>query len=209
MQYQHRTYQEHSNIFILKRVNEKLKIGISGSHSTGKTTFIKQIEKALKNLSIEFKTISDLATICPLPILRNHTIESTLWIATKGITEEIEAEHKFSVVIVDRPILDCWAYFNAVCQNKYEQSDTKLLTLKNIIINWIPTYHFIYQTVIDNTIKIESKKGRDLDKVYRNKIGDEMTSASKLFGISPRKLTSSNTNIELEFLLKRIILRTQ
>ena len=179
----------------------KVKIGISGAHSTGKTTFITQLEAALTNQSIPFKRVSDLATICPLPILREHTVESTLWIASKGIADEIEAEHKFSVVIADRPILDCWAYFNAVCKGRYPDDNTKLQTLKNAITNWLPTYNLIYQTVIDATILIEDNKGRDLDEAYRKLIGDEMIAASELFNVTPRELTSKNTTNELGFIL--------
>lgn len=187
----------------------KIKIGISGSHSTGKTSFIKQVEESLKKESIRFKTISDLATICPLPILHNHTIESTLWIASRGILEEIEAEHNFNVVIADRPILDCWAYFNAICKNRYNENNPKILTLKNMIMNWLTTYDLIYQTVIDNTIEIENRKGRDLGVAYRKIIGEEMISANKLFSLTPRKLTSSNKKNELEYLLNSIISRIQ
>jgi len=186
----------------------KIKIGISGSHSTGKTTFIKRLEKMLNDKSIKFKTISDLATICPLPILHDHTVESTLWIASKGITEEVEAEHNFPVVIADRPILDCWAYFYAVNKNQFDYNTSKLQTLKNMIANWLPTYDLIYQTVIDDAIKIENNKGRDLDENYRKIIGVEMVEASKLFNVQPRELTSSNTNSELDFLLEFIISKT-
>ncbi len=183
---------------------KKLKIGISGSHSTGKTTFIKRLEKALNYKSISFKTVSDLATICPLPILRKHTVESTLWIASKGITDEVETEYKFDVVIADRPILDCWAYFNAVCKNRYEESNPKLQTLKSMISNWLPTYDIIYQTVINANIPIEDNKGRDLDIAYRNEIGTEMIEASKQFSITPKLLTTENTDTELEFILTQI-----
>lgn len=182
----------------------KIKIGISGSHSTGKTTFIKRLEKALNDKSIKFKTVCDLATICPLPILRNHTIESTLWIASKGITDEVETEYKFDVVIADRPILDCWAYFNAVCKNRYEESNSKLQTLKSMISNWLPTYDIIYQTVINESIPIEDNKGRDLDIEYRKVIGAEMIEASRHYGITPKLLTSDNTDAELAFILIQI-----
>ena len=183
----------------------KIKIGISGTHSTGKSTFIKQLMEALKCKSIQCKIVSDLASDCPLPILRKHTVESTLWIASKGIADEIAAEYTFDIVIADRPILDCWAYFNAVCKDRYKSNNPKLQTLKNMISNWLPTYDLIYQTVIDPTIKIEDNKGRDLDEEYRKTVGAEMVEASKLFNVQPRKLTSSNADEELDFLLKFII----
>jgi hypothetical protein len=182
----------------------KIKIGISGSHSTGKSTFIKQLEKSLIDKCVKFKSVSDLAIQCPLPILLNHTVESALWIASKGIADEIETEHKHEVVIVDRPILDCWAYFNAACKDRYEVTNPKLQTLKSLISNWLPTYDIIYQTVIDESIPIEDKKGRVLDEEYRIQIGIEMIDTSRQFNITPRLLTYTNKDTELEFILKQI-----
>lgn len=183
---------------------KKIKIGISGSHSTGKTTFIKRLEKSLSDKSIKFKSVSDLAIKCPLPILCNHTVESTLWIASKGITDEVETEYKYDIVIADRPILDCWAYFNAVCKNRYEETNPKLQTLKSMISNWLPTYDIIYQTVINENISIEDNKGRYLKEEYRSQIGTEMINASRQFNITPRLLTYNNTDTELEFILTQI-----
>lgn len=182
----------------------KIKIGISGSHSTGKSTFVKRLEKYLTDKSINFKSVSDLAIQCPLPILREHTVESTLWIATKGIADEIETEYKHDVVIVDRPILDCWAYFNAVCKDRYEENNAKLQTLKSMISNWLPTYDIIYQTVIDESIPIEDNKGRVLDEGYRKQIGNEMINANRQFNVNPKLLTYTNKEHELEFILTKI-----
>jgi GTPase SAR1 family protein len=185
----------------------RIKIGVSGAHSTGKTTFIRNLEKRLIQKSIKYKIVSDLAVKCPLPILTEHTIESTLWIASKSITEEVEAEKDFLLVIADRPILDCWAYFNAVCKNQYKENDPRLLTLKSMIEHWLKTYDLIYQTEIDETIPVENSKGRMLDPAYRKKIGEEMFEATKFFGINPKRLTSLNTEIECEFLVDFIISR--
>lgn len=181
-----------------------MKIGISGAHSTGKSTFINRLKSELQKNNISFKVVGDLATICPLPILRQHTVESTLWIASKGISEELEAEHKYDVVIADRSILDCWAYFNAACKDRYEQTEPKLKTLKEMITHWLPTYDSIYLTVIDNNIPIENNKGRDLDPEYRKKIEHEMNDAALLFGAQTKKLEYSNAESELAVLLNRI-----
>ena len=181
----------------------KIKIGFSGAHGTGKTSFISILEKELKNKSITYKTVGGIASLCPLPILRSHTIESTLWIATKGILEEIEAENKCQVVLVDRSILDCWAYFKAAGQND-SINENKLKTLVDSIKNWLPTYDIIYQTIIDDTIPIENRKGRDLDINYRKTVGEEVINAFTLFGVTPKLLTSTNRETELEIVLRFI-----
>ncbi len=182
-----------------------IKIAISGAHSTGKTTFINGVSKLLNNKNIDLKIVGDLAINCPLPILKQHTIESTLWIASEGIIKEIESEHKARVILVDRPILDCWAYFNVVCKGKYEGTDPKLKTLTQMIKNWLPTYDLIYQTVINEDIPIEDNKGRDLNPKYRSQIGNELIEASKLFGIKPKELRYQNREQEIQMLFEKIL----
>ncbi len=185
-----------------------MKIAISGAHSTGKSTFIRKLAKELEERQIKFKLVSDLAVECPLPILRKHTVESTLWIASKNIADEIAAQHECEIIIVDRPILDCWAYFIAVCESHQGKSNPKLETLRNMIINWLPTYDIIYQTVINKDILIEDAKERDLDEAYRDLIGSKMKSACSEFGVNPKPLTYYNADIELENIIKFIEAKT-
>jgi len=182
-----------------------IKIAVSGSHSTGKTTFLNDLSKLLIKKKVDFKIIGDLAIKCPLPILKEHTVESTLWIASEGIIKEIESENATKVVLVDRPILDCWAYFNVVCQGKYEETDPKLKTLIQMITNWLPTYDYIYQTVINENIPIEDNKGRDLNPEYRRQIGDELIKASKIFGVNAIPLKHNDKDKEIRILMKNII----
>lgn len=182
-----------------------MKIAISGAHSTGKTTFLKTLTEILQLKGINYVMLGDLAVKCPLPILKNHTVESTLWIASKGMFDEIEAEHKNKLVIVDRPILDCWAYFQVACKDKYSTDHPKLMALEAMIQNWSKTYDLTYQTIIDETIPIENAKGRILDTQYRTDVGNEMKMACDKFGITPIYLEYSKTQYHLEELVAKIL----
>lgn len=186
----------------------KIKIGISGAHSTGKSTFIKKIIAELsKKNSLKVSVVSDLASVCPLPILRKHTIESSLWIATTGLAQEIEAEYKNDIVIADRPILDSWAYFNAACKGKYDESNPQMILFKSLISNWLPTYDLIFQTEVNEAIQIEDNKGRDLDEDYRKSVAQEFVEANRIFKVEFRPLTVENRDTEYEFLLDQIYQR--
>lgn len=179
-----------------------VKVAVSGAHSTGKTTFLNRTAEILNNDGISNFIVTDLAIRCPLPILRQHTVESTLWLVATGIAEEIASAHKFNVVLVDRPVLDAWAYWMAVPPNIDIVSVTpKFKTLKNTIKNWLPTYDLIYQTRIDESIPVEDNKGRELDESYRLEIGRQMELASKEFKVEPRILTSTNAQREVEWLV--------
>jgi hypothetical protein len=85
-----------------------MKIAISGAHSTGKSTALKVAREHLERKGYAVRLVSGLAVKCPLPILRDHTPESSLWIAATGVSTEIECEAKSDIVLVDRPVIDAW-----------------------------------------------------------------------------------------------------
>ena len=174
----------------------KLKIAVSGAHSTGKTTFLKKVKNKLGD-KVSSALVTDLASICPLPILKDHSIESSLWIAAKGITEELEKGNDCDVLFVDRSIVDCWAYFNYACRDRYPSNDPRLETLRTLVQNWIPTYDVIYLTEVNPKIEIEDNKGRLLDEKYRQDIAMEMKQAFSHFKAKNEPLTFDNSDVTL------------
>lgn len=85
------------------------KIGIAGTHSTGKTTFLNELEAKIRSLGLRVNRVSDIgsqAAEAGFPILRDHTLESTLWIMSQGVANELKAGLDCDVLLVDRPIPD-------------------------------------------------------------------------------------------------------
>ena len=114
-----------------------VKLGVAGTHSTGKSTLVEALASALRERGLRVGRVADLATSARdlgFPILRDHTFESTLWIMTRGIAAELEAALRVDVVLVDRPALDALGYFWAalayrrakldpvVCQNSADRN---------------------------------------------------------------------------------------
>ncbi|HEV7402652.1 MAG TPA: AAA family ATPase [Chthoniobacteraceae bacterium] len=98
-----------------------IKLAISGTHSTGKTSLLQSVESVLRAEGYRVARVSDLATEARdhgFPILREHTFASTLWIMTRGITLELEAELNADVVLVDRPVADAMGYFSAALKHR-------------------------------------------------------------------------------------------
>ena len=94
-------------------------IGIAGTHSTGKTTYFNQLIKRAGDMGIKAVRVGDFATDCRkvgLPILEDHTFESTLWIIASVIKSEIEAGIGADLVLVDRPVVDALGYLNAALE---------------------------------------------------------------------------------------------
>lgn len=87
-------------------------ISFSGSHGTGKTTSAFRLAEQLK---IEHPTKSvhvlcNQARLAPLPINKETTSESQLWIFTNQIQQQIALLEKFDILVCDRTPVDCMAY---------------------------------------------------------------------------------------------------
>ena len=107
------------------------------------------------------------------PILRDHTFESTLWIMTRGITLELEAELAADVVLVDRPVPDALGYLVAALRYRRETLSPQLQRyLDTLVMSHSNTYSRILLTTIDPQIPIDTTKERDTDPEFRRMAAD-------------------------------------
>lgn len=154
-----------------------MKIAISGAHSTGKTTFLDALRAAIQ--PIVLPTVAKLAPEARehgFPILKNHTFESTLWLMVTGIKRELELRLKNPVVLVDRPVMEAYAYLNAALK-----ADGRAITdhqeryLEGLARLHAPTYDVVIKTVVDPTQPIVSRiEKRDHDEKFRDLVDREV-----------------------------------
>lgn len=152
-------------------------IGIAGTHSTGKTTYFNKLIKRAEDMGIKAVRVGDFATDCRnsgLPILENHTFESTLWIIASVIKSEIEAGIDADLVLVDRPVVDALGYLNAALeiQGRVISLDQREY-LESLVKFHSKRYDLILQTELDETIELgegrpENMKFRKLAAVNIN-----------------------------------------
>jgi hypothetical protein len=181
------------------------KIAVGGAHSTGKSTFLRRLEAALQSRGVSCEVVGDLASKCPLPILKNHTFESTLWIVTSGIAAEIKAGYAAKVALVDRPVVDAWAYLMAGKNGATQNSDSPAaITLQHTIRDWLPTYDVVFKSCLDESIPVENAKGRVLDPGYRTEVARQMERSYDRFGVPSRDLSAANADAALSFALQRV-----
>ncbi len=166
----------------------KIKLGITGTHSTGKSTLITQLGIKLKERGFRVKCVSDLATEAyksGFPILQNHTFESTLWIMSRGISCELEASLQADVVLVDRPIMDAMAYLLAALNHRgcnLTPDESKYLF--DLAQHHARTYEVICKTVLDPNIPLGA--GRDKDMTFRAAVDDQFKTVFSKISVSPR-----------------------
>lgn len=150
-------------------MRSKAKIGIAGTHSTGKTSFLRELKARLDGRDIAAAHLPSLAHAAQnrgFPILREHTYESTLWIIGATMQQEAEASLTADVVLVDRPVIDALAYLIAALEvSGRELSTEKLLSLRGIVTAHTKTYDMLIITQLDSSIPLGH--GRDQDPVYR------------------------------------------
>jgi hypothetical protein len=159
-------------------LSRTFKVGVAGTHSTGKSTFIRTLKQRLEELGVRSGTVSDLATAARslgFPILRDHTFESTAWIVTRGIALELETGMHERVVLVDRPVPDALGYLRAALKSRQGTIEPEQKRyLEEIVKLHSPSYQRLLLTTVDTSIPIDLSQERDTDPVFRQRAAEEI-----------------------------------
>lgn len=155
----------------LGRVERPLSIAVTGAHSTGKSTFLARLTHHLREHDLEVATVADLGEAAQrigLPILHSHTYASTLWIMTRGISDEIGTWPHCDVLLVDRPVPDALGYYLAALDYRDEPAHPVLLRhLRTLAAHHALHYDLVFATELDHTIPLGTNKARDDNTRYR------------------------------------------
>jgi hypothetical protein len=175
----------------------KIKIGVSGTHSTGKSTFLNEIDSELTSSGIRTGRVSDLgraAKEAGFPILMDHTFESTLWIITQGIANELKAALTAEVVLVDRPVPDALAYLQAALTYRKEKlPDSQYDLLQYVVLKYSSAYEVLLRTKLDPFRPLGLGKERDTNEVFRTLAAEKVERVFDSLGLPFLELTSSNS----------------
>ncbi|WP_447868221.1 AAA family ATPase [Rahnella aceris] len=152
-------------------VNKYL-IGVAGTHSTGKSSFCRALHESLKRNDIRVSVVPSfgrLAVKLGIPLLKDHTYESTLWFINKTLEAKKIALDSSDVVIVERPEIDSFSYWKAAINcNKKDWPIEERNIIESIILNESKCYTHLFATNINNSIPLGP--GRDTDIEFRNSV---------------------------------------
>ena len=152
-------------------VDRPVTVGVTGTHSTGKSTFLARLAHELRLRHIEVATVADLgekAKKMGIPILFNHTWASTLWIITRGISDEVEAWLHADVVLIDRPVPDALGYYHAALEHRGQRAQpNELAQLKALVRDHSRRYDLVFRTTLDPSIPVGDNKTRDDNATFR------------------------------------------
>lgn len=169
-------------------------IGVAGTHSTGKTTFCDELQKKLKSIGISSARVPSFgmqAAEARIPMLRDHTYLSTRWFVEKTIEAQLEAMSSNLVVLVDRPVPDCLAYWHAALESRGEiPADYELANIYSLVSDNLLIYTHLVATNLDRSIALAP--GRDNDECFRASVDRYIHQILQNFGAKYDKLNLSN-----------------
>lgn len=165
-------------------------VAVTGTHSTGKTTFLSNLKDGLQGRDVVATLVADKASECRdvgFPILKDHTFESTLWIMASVIRGELEAALNAQVVLVDRPVSDALAYLEAALQSTDRSvSVAERDYLYSLAQMHSRRYSLLYRTVLDPSVPLG--EGRDSDTVFRALVDEKLASVIEEVGLEASSL---------------------
>jgi deoxyadenosine/deoxycytidine kinase len=145
-----------------------MKIGIMGTHGTGKTTFAAELADTLgKNETV--RLVTGVARSCPAPINREATEWAQRWIYHRHMLLELEAEAEAEIVVCDRTAIDSLVYADVA---GFEALVDAYLPAA---LGWMETYDQIYwfrpmdgRLVADGKRDVSPEYQARVDKVFNN-----------------------------------------
>jgi hypothetical protein len=116
-----------------------MKIGISGSTCSGKTTFINYLRFNMDNLRTDVELINERATECPYPLNDQGGFRTQWWIQSNQILKEYELSKRFKTIITDRTVFDSIPYLMI---SKYSNEELRMII--QVAREWNNTYPYDY-----------------------------------------------------------------
>jgi len=182
-------------------------IGITGTHSTGKSTFFEKVRQQAERRGLRVARVGDVATRCQaagFPILSEHTFESTLWIIASVISSELEHALKCDLVLVDRPVSDAIGYLEAALALTHRTiTEAERNYLYTLVKMHSSSYAMLFKTELDKTIPLGDDRDPDLD--FRAAADEHITRSLKELRIPTLNPEAPESQCLVEDFLDKIL----
>ena len=154
---------------------QKIKVGITGTHGTGKTSLAHSLVGHLKELGFNAGYIREFVRDCPLPVgtEKENSAAAQTWILFRQLIEELEAVHKYDILICDRTVIDNYAYFLWNLRAGRPASEELQKIAANMLDSWAHTYDFIIKLPI--TVPLSADGFRSTDLQWQREIDSIIT----------------------------------
>ena len=177
---------------------QKLKVGITGAHGTGKTSLAHSLVGHLKELGFNAGYIREFVRDCPLPVgtEKENSTAAQIWILCRQLIEELEASHKYDILICDRTVIDNYAYLLWNLRAGRPASEELQKIGASILDSWAHTYDFIIKLPI--TVQLSADGFRSTDVKWQQEIDSIITEilAAKNVKHNTIKIAPNSTRIQ-------------
>jgi nicotinamide riboside kinase len=159
--------------YFAKDKKRTLKIGLMGSHDTGKTTLGFTICSKLKTRHYHVDFVAEVARHIPVQLTLNEgtNFHAQYWILNEQINEEILAILRgANMIVTDRTVADNYAYaYRAARPHVQQVSEEDLKVMEAKCKHWVKTYDFLFYVSIPEK-KSEDDGFRATDKQFQLEI---------------------------------------
>lgn len=177
-------------------------VGIAGTHSTGKSSFCGELKQTLEAEGIEVATIPSfgkLAAELGIPLLSQHTYDSTMWFIDRTLEAQEVACSAAQIVLVDRPIIDALAYWNAATEVRQTPANAnEIEKMRALMSSRLPDYTAIVATKLDSSIPLGP--GRDNDFLFRESVDTHLHRLLEGLAVPHHRLTPTAKDVLLSSL---------
>jgi len=184
-------------------------IGVAGTHSTGKSTFCADLRKVLEVKGIRVQAIPSFGALAVeqgIPLLTQHTYDSTMWFVDRTLEAEHAACVNADVVLVDRPVMDAVAYWNAAVEYRgCDLAAHEVEAIGAVMMNYSRNYTTVLATKLDPSIALGP--GRDTDSRYRASVDTHLHALLERHSIHHQVLTPAAREALLAQITADVFLR--
>jgi hypothetical protein len=149
-----------------------MKIGITGSTCSGKTTFIDYLRFNLPDLRENIEIVTERASECPYPLNNKGGFRTQWWILSHHIDKEFIAQERAKIVVTDRTVFDSIPYLMTS-----SHTEEQLRYIITVARDWAIMYPYDY---IMYFAPITTLKLNDGAHIYQGKIDEVMRSVMSL-----------------------------
>ncbi|MFX1295840.1 MAG: AAA family ATPase [Promethearchaeota archaeon] len=181
--------------YFAKNKKRTLKIGLMGSHDTGKTTLGFSICGKLKTRHYHVDFVAEVARHIPVQLTLNEgtNFDAQYWILNEQINEEILAKLRgANMIVTDRTVVDNYAYaYRAALPHVKQILKKDLKVMEKKCLHWVKTYDFLFYVAIPDK-KMEDDGFRAIEKQFQIEIDDSLCQIIKDWNLSVVRLEGNN-----------------
>jgi len=138
------------------------KVAFIGSHGIRKTTAVHAFANAMQRAGRSVEHGREVVRDNPLGINEGATGESQLWVLVSQIRQELQLAHRADVLVLDRGVMDNFAYYLRACGGE------DVFDVAPLVANWSTTYDMVVRLRPD--VALRSDGVRSTSETFRDEV---------------------------------------